>query len=73
LAILADLLRVAEVRKLCVFGTEWGLSIVGRWLAILSAYKGEVDFRIRYSVACLLSVPPIREPDAAADLTIRGG
>jgi hypothetical protein len=56
-----------------VFGTEWGLSIVGRWLAIMSDTKGEAAFRIRYSVACLLSVPSIREPDAAAELTARGG
>jgi len=27
-----------------VFGTEWGLSIVGRWLAIMSDAKREADF-----------------------------
>jgi len=56
-----------------VFGTEWGLSIVGRWLAIMSDAKREADFWIRYSVACLLSVPSIREPDAAVELATRGG
>ena len=50
------------------FGTDWGLSIVGRWLAIMPDSEGEAGFRIRYSVACLLPVPSMREPDAAAEL-----
>jgi len=42
---------VTEVRRFFVFfGIDWGLSIVGCWLAILSDSKGEAGFRIRYSL-----------------------